>query len=663
MHTRKLAELGEREAVADDRIRSVRHHKQAQITDWVTSLRTPVSSMMRPELWRQQLGEAVHTAPLFTDGQVTIATRSGRVHAFDAASGQPAWTRPLELATTPGDGMAMAAGLLWIPGHDGILYGIVPKNGALKWRSDIGGKLSSAPLVLDNTLIVSVDVDARDLREGAGQLVAVDAATGRVQHRWPVSQWGIRARSVRAGNHAFVGDRRGQFFLLDLRTGKVDLLFADGGRILGPAMVDESRRQVVIGDLYGRVRALDFGGRERWTTRLGGPVVGQPLIHHDHIFVGAGDGNVYQLDAKTGGAVGEPYGTRGPIATSPLAWGDWVFVGSNDQFLHAVDISDGSAFWTYHSGAPIAVTPALTEDGNLFVVDNEGNLNALRWCLTQYPKAARRMAKTNRWWEATTLWIQAGVADAALETAELAGRLDIVAELAAELGWCDKAAKTYETLANRRRDKPLKAAVWWAAAAEQWRLQGDDERALHCRLQDANARSAPLLTLAQGNLPQLTEGAAALVQVLLRNHSSHPARDLVLSHRGHVQRAGDRRLGRLGPNGQQLVEIPIIPTASGSAEIELTLQYQDSACTPQLPATLSISLSVSRPPEVHQHFYGPTVTGDGVIIMRGEGGRQIRVQSGEDAVEIKRSSVRNCPNCGEELVLPFDFCKHCGWRV
>ncbi len=220
-----MAELGEREALADDRIRSVRHHKQAQITDWVASLRTPVSSMMRPELWRQQLGETVHTAPLCADGQVTIATRTGRVHAFDAASGQPAWTQPLELATTPGDGMAMAAGLLWLPGHDGFLYGIVPQNGALKWRIDIGGKLSSAPLVLDNTLIVSVDVDARDLREGAGQLVAIDTATGRVQHRWPVSQWGIRARPVRAGNHAFVGDRRGQFFLLDLRSGKVDLLF------------------------------------------------------------------------------------------------------------------------------------------------------------------------------------------------------------------------------------------------------------------------------------------------------------------------------------------------------------------------------------------------------------------------------------------------------
>ncbi|MCP4212988.1 MAG: PQQ-binding-like beta-propeller repeat protein [Halieaceae bacterium] len=545
-HKEKMADLGEREAAAEQRIQARQRQKQAGHADWGESLSHSAPSIMRPELWREQLGEAVHTAPLCDGERVYVASRAGRVHAFDRISGQPAWTHPLKLATAPGDGMALAEGLLWVPGHDGYLYTIHPESGALKHRLDLGGKLSSAPLVYNGSLILSLDVDARDLREHAGQLVAIDASSGRVQQRWQVSKWGIRAKPVIIRNHVFVGDRRGRFYLLDLHSGHVHQIFDDGGRILGPAQVDESRQQVVVGDLYGQVRALDYSGRQRWSTRLDSPVVGQPLIHHDHIYVGAGDGNVYRLDAASGDRVGEPYTTHGPIATSPLAWGDWIFVGSNDHYLHALDTEEGGAFWTYHSGAPITVTPALTEDGYLFVVDSTGNLNAIRWCLTQYPKAARRMTKANRLVEAMTLWMQAGMADAALETAERAGRLDLVAKIAADLHWYEKAAKSFETLAARRDNKPHKAAMWWATAAEQWRMLGNMERALSCLLQDANARKAPLLTLDQGNRPELTEGKSDAVQVLVRNQTEYLARDIVLTYTGHVKKGGGEAIGHAG---------------------------------------------------------------------------------------------------------------------
>lgn len=192
-------------------------------------------------------------------------------------------------------------------------------------------------------------------------------------------------------------------------------------------------------------------------------------------------------------------------------------------------------------------------------------------------------------------------------------------------------------------------------------MLGNEERTQRCRLQDANARQAPLLVLAQGNLPKLIEGERAIVQVLVQNLTGYAAHDVTLRYRGHVQQAGESYLGTIGPRRERLVEIAVVPTASGSAELILTLRYQDGARTPQPPVHFTFTLSVSRPPELHQHFHGPTVTGDGVIIMRGAGGRQVRVQSGEDEIEIKRP--RTCPNCGEALVPPYHSCGHCGWRL
>jgi outer membrane protein assembly factor BamB len=670
-HKEQMAELTEREIAAERRISQAQRQKQKRLKDWVNAWQRPLSSTMRPELWRQKLGQAVSTAPLYAEGQVFVVTRLGQVHAFDAASGHPVWDQPLELGATPGDGMVMAEALLWIPGHNGVLYGVAPKTGALRRQISIGGRLSSAPMVWRNYLILSLDVGEGALARHVGQLARVDIASHYPPHYLPVSKRGIRAQPVRVGDYVFVGDRRGNFFHVDLRTGNtVELRIERGGRILGPVAVDDFRKQVVFGDSYGFVRALDFSGRQRWVAPLNQPIVGQPLIRRNGIFVGAGDGKVYQLDAESGAIAPISYSTDGPINTAPVSWGDWVFVGSHDHYFYAFDVVEKKLFWKFHSGAKIAITPALGEDGTLFVVDSAGNLNALPWHLTQYGHAARWMERAQQWLQAITLWIQFGVADAALEAAEKAGRKDWVADLAAELGWYDKAAPNYEALARRRQDKPAKAAVWWAAAAEQWLLFGDRERAQQCRLRDAKARKAPLLILQQGNLPQVTAGTPAVVQIAVQNLTDHLARDVVLGYRGHVAKAGERSLGALGPHSERLVEIPIVPTASGSARLDLALHYANSTGQPQPPVPLSISLAVSRPPEVHNHYHGPVawVNGEGVIIMRNSGdaagrNRTIRIQSGDDEVEIQRPRLRTCPNCGRKLLAPYQFCAHCGWEV
>ena len=665
-HQRRMAELMEQQAKVEDRLGATREQRQQRMQTWIAAQQSRASSL-RPELWRRDLKEPVRTAPLVDEQRIYVATKGGRVLAFDRETGEPCWSQPAELGACPGDGLTLTADRLWVPGHDGILYGLDPTSGAVVHRIEIGGRLSSAPLVAGNRLYLSVDVDAQTMRPGAGDVVAVDAVRGALLDRWPVSKKGLRAQPALWGETLLAGDRSGAFHTLDLRSGRVETWTVRGGRILAPALVDQARGQVLFGDSYGRVLAFDRAGRERWSTRLGGAIVGRPLLHKGIVFAGASDGRLYALDPQNGRAVRDPFPTRDAVAAPAVAWQHLVLASSNDGYLYALEVEGGRPFWQYHSGSAVLVPPAVTPEGWLYVVDGAGHLNALRWCLARHADGARHAqdAKPPRLKEAIELWMMAGEAEAAIEAAKRANRPDWEAGLAMQLHWYDRAAHGYQRLARQERN-PAKAAEWWAEAALAWELAREGERADRCRLLDAKNRGAPLLTLRAANLPVLTLGQRDMVQVCVSNCTDVLACDVLLAYEGHVHRAGEQVLGSLGPRAERRVEIDVVPTESGSAMLRVMASYNDSKGRPQRPVPLEIRLKVAQPPEIHQHYYGPHVDGDGVIIVRGESGgrgRSIQVQSGEDAIELGQGGGQDCDECATSRAAGYPHCMGCGKRL
>lgn len=640
-HKEQLAALEEREQGADERLGAVRNLHQDRLRQWVADQKSSLS-MMRPELWRVDLGQPVGTAPLADEDRVYVATKSGRVHSFDRRTGQPVWDPPVELGARPGDGLALADGRLWVPGHDGFLYGLDRESGAVVHRVAVGGQLSSAPVLDGGLLYLTVDVDPANLGPSTGQVVAVDPGRGTLSRRWPVSRRGLRAGPALWDGILYVGDRSGAFFALDLQRGAVESLPVGGGRILTSALVDAERGQVIVGNSYGQVAAFDRAGQRRWMVRLAdgathspqASVVARPLIHGGVLHVPAGDGRVYFLDPD-GQPVASPFQTRGPVATAPVAWGDLVFVGSNDGLLYALEAGGRGCFWHYHSGSPVYVSPAVSAKGRLYVVDCQGRLNALRWCLARYAEGARRLeeAASPDLLEIVDLWILAGETGAALEAAQRAGRLDLEAGLAAELRWYDRAALLYEKLAGRTPD-PIQAELWYGEAANNWSWAQREEEADRCRLYEANNRRAPLLHLESLNRPRMMAGESDYLQMRVTNRTAAPAHKVELTYRGDVKRAGKQSLGTLGPKASRDVEIEITPTESGSALVRISAAYSDAAGRPQRPALLEVRLKVAEPPQVHHHYYGPHIGGDGVIMVRGSAGRSMRVQSGDDAIDL-----------------------------
>jgi len=108
--------------------------------------------------------------------------------------------------------------------------------------------------------------------------------------------------------------------------------------------------------------------------------VSSPVLTSDSsvLYVGGGDGNLYAIDTTAfEGAVIGYYPTGGVIQSTPAIGEDGViYVGSNDNCLHAVSPA-GEGLWTFETGYDVVSSPAIGEDGTIYVGSEDRNLYAI----------------------------------------------------------------------------------------------------------------------------------------------------------------------------------------------------------------------------------------------------------------------------------------------
>lgn len=160
---------------------------------WKSPVETPPGAGIVAAAWKARLVSPL-TAPVVAGNQVFVAgTDAGVVVALDARSGQKIWTVTLggRLDTPP----TLYRGLCLVGCHDGWLYALRAKDGALAWRVRVAprdrllvahGAVESVwpvvgtVLVHENTVYVTAGRSSGS--DGGVALLALDPATGAT--RW-----------------------------------------------------------------------------------------------------------------------------------------------------------------------------------------------------------------------------------------------------------------------------------------------------------------------------------------------------------------------------------------------------------------------------------------------------------------------------------------------
>jgi outer membrane protein assembly factor BamB len=314
-------------------------------------------------LWGTQGGVAQDTTSV--DGSPMSRADAART----GATVEPGPTGPVEILwqarTGGGPTPAVAGGVIYAPGHAGVLFALDAVTGEEIWTARYSPSLS-APAVADGFVVVGS-------REG---LIAFAVATGEEHWRFvpegePVAgvpREHFDSSPAIVDGVVYVGDGPiGGLYAVDLATGALRWRFqATGATLSSPAVADGvvyvgtiPDEQYGHGDQPAALIAVDaVTGEERWRFEPGGEhtlIASAPAVVAGTIFVNSvsypepapPDLMLHALDAATGAEQWRiEVGNRINFTNSPAVANGLVYISTGaDNALLAVDAATGEERW------------------------------------------------------------------------------------------------------------------------------------------------------------------------------------------------------------------------------------------------------------------------------------------------------------------------------
>jgi outer membrane protein assembly factor BamB len=285
-------------------------------------------------------------------------------------------------------GPVIADGLAVAVGRDGV-YAVHLADGSLAWKLARGGGPKIAQPAVADVGGRSVVVFTEGGRAKDSLLRAYDLKDRK--HLWDVRLQDVSASGVAVdGDRAFLGDRSGTLYAVDLKAGSILWKFNGEGVIGSPPAVADGRVYAVTinsstnaAELVGTDESTGKGARTFAPSQLA--VFGtSPTIVDGSVIVGFGDRSVYAVDGRTGAS---RWSSEVPAAFSPLASGarlghDVVMAAtlplSTGTGLYRLAGTTGTRRWWFQfdsfsrEGSPVVTGRFILvglDDGRLAAVD------------------------------------------------------------------------------------------------------------------------------------------------------------------------------------------------------------------------------------------------------------------------------------------------------
>lgn len=207
--------------------------------------------------------------------------------------------------------------------HGGLYDGAgVPVLHGVKWKFKTGAAIVSSPALSADTIYFG---------SSDHSFYALDKHSGKL--RWKFATQGrVTSSPAVAAGRVYFGSYDGTFYALDAASGGVRWKFATGGE-----------RRFSARHLHGADPAAEVMP-DPFDFFLSSPAVAAGVV-----YFGSGDGNVYALDAGTGGLRWK-FHTGNVVHASPAVANDTVYVGSWDSYFYALDAASGAQRWRFKTG-------------------------------------------------------------------------------------------------------------------------------------------------------------------------------------------------------------------------------------------------------------------------------------------------------------------------
>jgi outer membrane protein assembly factor BamB len=329
-------------------------------------------------LWRVETGDSIESAPVAGGGLVFFVSGS-RVSAVKN-NGSAAWSWAIPVPPRGGGETAaresfiapllFAAGNLVCAGDSGTVYALDAGNGRLRWKHDIGERITGQPgFCLSGSSGECVLVVAQP----AGAIRCLSLGDGRsVWNTDPVGRFD--GHPGVGGGRVVIGGCDGSFHAFSIEDGAVmgKIGIGAGREMAGGVTVVGNLS--LAGNRAGGLACADWArGTIAWEHMTsGGELFSIAAVHDERVVFAAGDGTINAVSLKDGGKLWT-FDIGGIEAASPAIAGNRV-VATVDGAIHLLDLRSGKQIWSFRVADALSA-PAIV-DGMIVVASDDGHVLA-----------------------------------------------------------------------------------------------------------------------------------------------------------------------------------------------------------------------------------------------------------------------------------------------
>jgi outer membrane protein assembly factor BamB len=326
------------------------------------------------ELWEYPTEYGVASTAAIKDGRVYVGTLGGELLCLDLKTGQKIWAarsidNPDPDAFAPGfkSSPTVSGGVVYLGDEDGVFHAIDAETGRPKWTFQTNGEIiSSASVVGDKVIFGSYD----------NSLYCLTAADGKKVWSYETDGY-VNCSPAIDGNHTFVTGCDEHLRVINIDTGEqVTDMPLSTYLIASPALRDGI---LYFGTYASSVIAVDWRKQETvWTYKdetKEFPYHSSAALTEKLVVVGGRDKQIHGIDRASGRGVWT-FATRGRVDGSPVIVGERVFCGSSDGNLYELDLKTGEERWQAKIGREVTASPAVGE--NHLVIGAEGSDEFIR---------------------------------------------------------------------------------------------------------------------------------------------------------------------------------------------------------------------------------------------------------------------------------------------
>ena len=349
--------------------------------------------------WRAGIGQGggfrdkITAQPVVAGGRVFTMDSDAVVSAFDAATGGHIWRVETQTeedrSTNVGGGIAVEGDTLYVGTGRAEVLALEAATGKIRWRKPVSTPVRAAPTIAEGRLfVVTLDNQLQALAVDDGRRLwsyqATPPETGVL---------GLPAPAYMAGL-VVAGFGSGDLVALRAATGSVawsDSLGAAGGHsslldlsaVRGLPVVADGR--VYAGSLGRLTVAMDVrSGRRLWEREVA--TGDTPWLAGDWLFLLAADGQlaaVSRADGRIAWVTELPQFEDEEKKKDPIHWigpvlaGDRLILGSSNALVLSVNPYTGEILGRQTLSGPVSVAPTVA-GGTVFIITDDATLVALR---------------------------------------------------------------------------------------------------------------------------------------------------------------------------------------------------------------------------------------------------------------------------------------------